>query len=444
MEDLKQLRKPPQNTDAEKSVIGAVLIDPSAVPTALSRLKSDDFYLKDHTEIYEAITDLLEEGKPIDVITVSDRLSERGTIDRCGGLPYLASLAESVITSANINYYIDIVLEKSILRKLIKVSGEIAGQSFDSSSEVQDVLSFAENQIFGISQSRNLSGLTQIKDILPDVFQNLEEIYKSKGKISGISSGFSDLDRTLSGLNKSDLILIAARPGMGKTSLMLNMARHAAVKERRPVAFFTLEMSKEQLTANLLSCESGVENTKIRNGDIADDEWERLAEGLGELSGAPIFIDDTPSLSITDIKSKCKKLQLEKGVELVFIDYLQLIQGRAKAESRQQEISEISRSLKIMAKELNVPVVTGSQLNREAEKRKDNRPMLSDLRESGAIEQDADIVILLFRDDYYTKEKSEKPNIAELILAKNRHGQTLTVELFYDPRFTKFRDLARE
>lgn len=444
MEEAKSVRKPPQNIDAEKSVIGAMLIDPSAVPNAFNKLKSEDFYLKDHMEIFEAIGDLMEEAKPIDVITVCDRLTERGTLDRCGGLPYLASLADMVVTSANINYYADIVAEKSILRKLIKASGEIAEEAFDSSSEVQDVLTLAEDRIFNISKSRNLSGFVPVKDILPDVFQTLEDIYRNKGKTAGIPSGFIDLDRTISGLNKSDLILVAARPGMGKTSFMLNMAQHVAIKEKIPVAFFTLEMSKEQLTTNILSSEARVENTKIRNGEIADDEWGRLAESLGDISGAPIYIDDTPNISITDIRSKCKKLQLEKGIGIVFIDYLQLMQGRTRAESRQQEISEISRSLKILAKELQVPVITGSQLNREADKRPDHRPMLADLRESGAIEQDADIVMLLFRDDYYTKEESEKKNIAEVIIAKNRRGQTKTVELFWQPEFTSFRNLAKE
>lgn len=444
MEDLKSVRRPPQNVDAEKSVIGAMLIDPASVPTVFNKLKSDDFYLKDHMEIVEAIADLMETAKPVDVITVSDRLSERGTLDRCGGLPYLAALAESVVTSANVNYYADIVSEKSTLRKLIRASGEIAEEAFDSSSEVLDVLTLAEDRIFNISKSRNLSGFVAVKDILPDVFQNLEEIYKNKGKTAGIPSGFIDLDRALSGLNKSDLILVAARPGMGKTSFMLNVAQYVAVKEKIPVAFFTLEMSKEQLTTILLSSEAMVENMKIRNGDIADEEWGRLADALGELSSAPIYIDDTPNISITDIRSKCKKLHMEKGIGVIFIDYLQLMEGRSRSESRQQEISEISRSLKILAKELQVPVITGSQLNREADKRQDHRPMLADLRESGAIEQDADSVLLLFRDDYYTKEESEKKNIAEVIIAKNRHGQTRTVELFWQPEFTSFRNLARD
>jgi len=442
MEDLKSVRKPPQNVDAEKSVLGAMLIDPAAVPTVFSKLRSEDFYLKDHIEIFEAISDLMEEAKPIDVITVSDRLTERGTLDRCGGLPYLAMLTE-VITSANIGYYTEIVSEKSTLRKLIRTSGEIAEKSFDPSSEVVDVLAMAEDKIFNISKSRNLSGFVPVKDILPDVFQSIEDIYRNKGKTSGVPSGFADLDKTLSGLNKSDLILVAARPGMGKTSFMLNVAQHVAMKEKVPVAFFTLEMSKEQLTTNILSSVAMVENMKIKTGEIADDEWGRLAEALGEMSGAPIYIDDTPNISITDIRSKCKKLYLEKGIGVIFIDYLQLMQGKSK-ESRQQEISEISRSLKILAKELNVPVITGSQLNREADKRPDHRPLLADLRESGAIEQDADIVMMLFRDDYYTKEESEKKNIAEVIIAKNRHGQTRTVELFWQPEFTSFRNLAKD
>ncbi len=443
MEETKSVRKPPQNIDAEKNVLGAMLIDPSAVPTVFSKLKSEDFYMKDHVEIFEAIGDLMEHAKPIDAITVCDRLNERGTLERCGGLPYVASLAEDVVTSANVNYYADIVAEKSTMRKLIRASGTIAEKAFDSATEVTEALALAEDQIFNISKSRNISGFVPVKDILPDVFQTLENVYKNKGQTAGIPSGFIDLDRTLSGLNKSNLILVAARPGMGKTSFMLNVAQHIAVKQKIPVAFFTLEMTKEELTTKILSSIAMVENSKIKSGEIGDDEWGRLAEALGELSSAPIYIDDTPNVTITDIRSKCKKLYLEKGIGAVFIDYLQIMESSGKVESRQNEISAISRSLKILAKELDVPVITGSQLNRNADTREGHRPMLADLRESGAIEQDADIVLLLFRDDYYTKEESQKKNIAEVIIAKNRHGENKTIELLWQPEYTSFRNLAK-
>lgn len=444
MEELKSVRKPPQNIDAEKNVLGAMLIDPTAVPTVFTKLRSEDFYLKDHVEIFEAIGELMENAKPIDAITVCDCLNARGTLERCGGLPYVASLAEDVVTSANVNYYADIVSEKSTMRKLIQASGKIAEKAFDSATEVSEALALAEDQIFNISKNRNINGFVPVKDILPDVIHNLEEVYKNKGQTSGIPTGFIDLDKTLSGLNKSNLIIVAARPGMGKTSFMLNIAQHVAVKQKIPVAFFTLEMNKEELATKILSNMARVENTKIKSGEIGDADWERLGDVMGEMISAPIYIDDTANTNITDIRSKCKKLHLEKGIGAVFVDYLQIMQPTGDEKSRQEQISAMSRGLKILAKELNVPVITGSQLNRAADSRDGHRPMLADLRESGAIEQDADIVLLLFRDDYYTKEQSEKPNVAEVIVAKNRHGENnKTIELSWQPEYTSFYNLAK-
>ena len=443
MDETKAVRKPPHNIDAEKNVLGAMLIDSMAVPTVLGKLKSDDFYLKDHVEIFEAIAYLMNEAKPIDVITVSDRLQEQNVLERCGGLTYLALLAEEVVTSANVNYYADIVMEKSVMRKLIHASGEIAQKAFAPDATADNALATAEDVIFNISKNRNLSGFVPVKDILPDVFQTLELVYKNKGMPKGIPTGFIELDKTLSGLNKSNLLFVAARPGMGKTSFMLNIAQHIAVKQKVPVAFFTLEMTKEELTTKILSNLAMVGNKNIQDGSIGDDDWERLAEALGVLSSAPIYIDDTPNATIMDIRSKCKKLYLEKGIGAVFIDYLQIMQSSGHVENRQQEVSAMSRSLKILAKELNVPVIVGAQLNRAADKREDHRPALSDLRESGSIEQDADCVILLYRADYYVNDETEKKNEAEIIVAKNRHGESKTIKLLWQPEYTSFRNLAR-
>lgn len=442
MADNTSSRRPPQNIDAEKSVLGAMLIDNDVIPVVLESLRSEDFYIRDHIEIFEAISDLFNEGKPIDVITVSEQLHSRGTMDRVGGLAFLTTLADFVATSANTKHYIDIVKEKSILRRLIKASGEIAQSAFEPSAEVSDVLTQAEDKIFNIVQNRSTKSFSLLKDVLNDVFTNLEELYKRKDSITGVPSGFIDLDDMLSGFQKSDLVLVAARPGMGKTSFMLNIAQYAAKVHNVPVAFFNLEMSKEQLVGRLLSSEALVDSRKLRTGRLEDDDWGRLADALSNLANAPIYIDDTTDITVTDIRSKCKKLQMEKGIGLVMIDYLQLMRGSSRTENRQQEISEISRSLKVLAKELKVPVITGSQLSRAPQQRQDHRPILSDLRESGAIEQDADIVMFLYRDDYY-HEDSEEKNIAEVIVAKHRNGSTGTIKLLWNPEFTLFRNLAR-
>lgn len=442
MADNTSSRRPPQNIDAEKSVLGAMLIDNDVIPVVLESLRSEDFYIRDHIEIFEAISDLFNEGKPIDVITVSEQLHSRGTMDRVGGLAFLTTLADFVATSANTKHYIDIVKEKSILRRLIKASGEIAQSAFEPSAEVSDVLTQAEDKIFNIVQNRSTKSFSLLNDVLNDVFTNLEELYKRKDSITGVPSGFIDLDDMLSGFQKSDLVLVAARPGMGKTSFMLNIAQYAAKVHNVPVAFFNLEMSKEQLVGRLLSSEALVDSRKLRTGRLEDDDWGRLADALSNLANAPIYIDDTTDITVTDIRSKCKKLQMEKGIGLVMIDYLQLMRGSSRTENRQQEISEISRSLKVLAKELKVPVITGSQLSRAPQQRQDHRPILSDLRESGAIEQDADIVMFLYRDDYY-HEDSEEKNIAEVIVAKHRNGSTGTIKLLWNPEFTLFRNLAR-
>jgi replicative DNA helicase len=435
-------RLQPQNVEAEQSVLGSMLLEKEVISTITEILKCEDFYREDHREIFEAIMDLIDRAEPVDLITVSEQLKLRGTLENVGGLDYLANIASSVPTTANAKHYAKIVEEKSILRNLIRTSSEIVNMGFEASEEVSYVIDRAEKGIFDILQKRNLQGFAHIKDILVDTFSKLEELYNNKGHITGIPTGFADLDFKTAGLQNSDLILIAARPAMGKTAFALNIAQYAAVHAHVPVAIFNLEMSKEQLVNRMLSNEAMVDSQKMRTGKLEDDDWQKMAKALGPLSGAPIYIDDTAGTNIMEIRAKSRRLKLEKNIGLIVIDYLQLMQGRGKNENRQQEISEISRSLKILAKELNVPIVTLSQLSRGPESRADHRPMLSDLRESGAIEQDADIVMFLYRDDYYNPD-TDKKNIAEVIIAKQRSGSTGTIELIWLGQYTKFANLEK-
>ncbi len=436
-------RIPPHNLEAEQAVLGCMLLDMDIIPTVTELIRSEDFYRDDHKEICEAILDLTEKAGPVDIITVSEQLKLRGTLDQIGGLDYLAGISTAVPTTANARHYAKIVEEKSLLRKLIKAAADISGMSYDASEEAAFVLDRAEKSIFDILQKRNTQGFTHIKDVLLETFNRLEELYNSKGHITGIPTGFTDLDYKTAGLQNSDLILIAARPGMGKTAMALNIAQYAAVQRHVPVAIFNLEMSKDQIVNRMLCSEVMVDSHKMRTGKLEDEDWNKIAQALAPLSEAPIYIDDTPGISVMDIRAKCRRLKLEKNLGLVVIDYLQLMQGRGKTENRQQEVSEISRSLKILAKELNIPVVTMSQLSRGPESRTDHRPMLSDLRESGAIEQDADIVMFLYRDDYYNPE-TEKKNVAEVIIAKHRSGSTGTIELRWFGEYTKFANLKRD
>jgi replicative DNA helicase len=436
-------RVQPQNIEAEQSVIGCMLLDKEVIPTITKILKPEDFYRQDHREIYEAVMDLFDKAEPVDLITVSEQLKVRGTFDNVGGLEYLTNLATSVLTISNAKHYAKIVEEKSILRKLIRTSSDIINMGYEASEEVSIVLDKAEKAIFDILQKRNSQGLLHIKEVLVDTFNRLEELYNQKGYITGIATGFTDLDYKTAGLQNSDLILVAARPAMGKTSFALNIAQYAALYQNVPTAVFSLEMSKEQLTNRILCSEVMVDSQKMRTGKLEDEDWKKIARALGPLSEAPIYIDDTPGATVMEIRAKCRKLKLEKNLGLVVIDYLQLMQGRGRSENRQQEISEISRSLKILAKEINIPVITLSQLSRAPEARTDHRPMLSDLRESGAIEQDADLVIFLYRDDYY-KPDSDKKNIAEVIIAKHRNGSTGTIELRWFGEYTKFTNLKKE
>jgi len=434
---------PPHDIEAEQAILGSMLTDQDAVVDAIEILKPEDFYREDNKYIYEAMSNLYSRGEPVDIITVKSELTSMQKFEAVGGIEYLALLPDKVPLVSNAEKYIKIVEEKSILRQLIKTAGEIEGLGYAQNEEIDNVMDQAEKKIFDIMQGKNQKGYTAIKDVLVETFADLEKLYNQKEPITGIPTGFADLDYKTAGLHESDLILVAARPAMGKSAFALNIATNAAVHAQKPVIIFNLEMSKSQLVNRMLCSEAMVDSNKVRTGKIDEEDWVKLATALGPLSEAPIYIDDTPGISIAEIRAKCRKLKLEKDIGLIVIDYLQLIQGSGKKNaSREQEISEISRSLKILAKELNVPVIALSQLSRAAEARQDHRPMLSDLRESGAIEQDADIVMFLYRDDYYNPD-SEKKNIAEVILAKHRAGSTGTVELLWMGSYTKFANLDK-
>ena len=420
-----------------------MLTDKDAISSAVEVLKPEDFYREDNKIIYEAILNLYNRAEPVDIITLKTELQTMKQLEAVGGLEYIAELPDKVPTTANVEQYIKIVEEKSALRALIKTANELITLGYDQTLEVEDILDSAEKRIFDVIQNRNQKGYTAIKDILVDSFTQLEQLYNQKQHITGVPTGFADLDYITAGLHPSDLVIVAARPAMGKSAFALNIATNAAVRANTPVAIFSLEMSKEQMTNRILCSEAMVDSNKVRTGKIEDDDWTKLAEASGTLSTSQIFIDDTPGISIMEIRAKCRKLKLEKNIGLVVIDYIQLVQASNKKNaSREQEISEISRSLKILAKEIGVPVIALSQLSRSVEQRPDHRPMLSDLRESGAIEQDADIVMFLYRDDYYN-EDSEKKNIAEVILAKHRAGSTGTVELAWLGSYTKFANLDK-
>ena len=432
---------PPHDLEAEQAVIGSMLTDKEAVISAIEALSDEDFYREDNRIIYSAIMNLYNRGDAIDIITLKSELSSMGKLEAVGGLEYLAELPEKVPTTANVDKYIKIVEEKSTLRTLIKTANELITLGYDPTQEVEELMDNAEKKIFGVMQNRAQKTYSSMKDILVDTFVELEELYNRKEHVTGVPSGFVDLDYKTAGFHGSELILVAARPAMGKSAFALNIATNAAVRAKTPVAIFSLEMSKEQMANRILCSEALVDSNKVRTGKVEDDDWTKLAEASGLLSEAQIFIDDTPGISIMEIRAKCRKMKLEKDIGLVVIDYLQLVQGSNKrASSREQEIAEISRSLKILAKEINVPVIALSQLSRAPEQRPDHRPMLSDLRESGSIEQDADIVMFLYRDDYYNQD-SEKKNVAEVILAKHRAGSTGTVELAWLGNYTKFANL---
>ncbi len=435
---------PPHDIEAEQAVLGSCLTDKDAVMDAVEKLKPESFYREDSKLIFEAIFNLYNRSEPIDLVTVKDELTSMGSFENIGGYEYLATLPDKVPTTTNVQKYIEIVEEKSTLRNLIKTANEIIELGYNPTEEVDDIMAGAEKKIFDIIQKKNQKSYTPIKDVLIDSFTKLEELYNQKSRITGVPTGFADLDDKTAGLHGSDLILIAARPAMGKTAFALNIAAHAAIRENVPVAVFNLEMSKDQLVNRMLCMEAMVDSNKVMTGKLDEDDWSKLAGVVGPMSDAGIYIDDTPGISITEIRTKCRKLKMEKDIGLVVIDYIQLIQGSGsrKNGSREQEIAEISRSLKILAKELNVPVIALSQLSRAVESRPDHRPMLSDLRESGSIEQDADIVMFLYRDDYYNPDSEEK-DISEVIIAKHRAGSTGTIKLLWMGNYTKFVNLAR-
>ena len=434
---------PPHDEDAEQAVLGSMLTDNDAVMAAVEVLKEDAFYREDNKIIYQAILNLYSKSEPIDIITLKDELESMGKFEQGGGFEYLASLPDKVPTTANVQKYIKIVEEKSVLRNLIKTANEIIELGYNPTEDVEDIMDGAEKKIFDIMQSKNTKSYTPIKDVLVESFTNLEKLYNQKQHVTGVPTQFYDLDDKTAGLHGSELILVAARPAMGKTAFALNIATNAALRANVPVAIFSLEMSKDQLVNRMLCSEAMVDSNKVRTGKLDEEDWTKLAEAIGPLSEAGVYIDDTPGISVMEIRTKCRKLKMEKNIGLVVIDYLQLISGSNKRNgSREQEISEISRSLKVLAKELNVPVIALSQLSRAVEQRDDHRPMLSDLRESGAIEQDADIVMFLYRDDYYNKESAEK-DIAEVIIAKQRGGSTGTVKLYWMGNYTKFVNIER-
>lgn len=437
-------RIPPHDIEAEQAILGSMLTDKDAVLSSVEALKEDAFYREDNKAIYVAILSLYAKSEPIDIITVKNELVEAGNFERVGGMEYLASLPDKVPTTANVERYVKIVEEKYMLRNLIQSANDLLALGYDETEEVDDILDVAEKKIFDLAQNKNTRGYASIKDVLVESFAELERLYNQKGSITGVPTGFIDLDNMTSGLHGSELIIVAARPAMGKSAFAINIATNAAVKNNVPVVIFNLEMSKEQIGNRILCSEAMVDSNKIRTGQIEDSDWGKLATASGILSDAPIYIDDTPGITVMEIRAKCRKLAMDKKIGMIVIDYLQLIRGSNKKNgTREQEISEISRSLKILAKELNVPVIALSQLSRSVESREDKRPMLSDLRESGAIEQDADIVMFLYRDDYYNEDSSDK-NKAEVILAKHRGGSTGTRKLLWMPSYTKFGNLSNQ
>ena len=433
----------PHSLEAERSVLGSMLIDPEAVETASEIIKEDDFYARQNGILYQTMLEMHSKGTAIDPVTLQTRLREKNLPPELYSDEQISELITTVPTSANIKSYANIVAEKSLLRKMIRANEEIAGNCYAESEDMESLLDKAEKRIFEISQRRNANNFVPIREIVLNAMDKIEQASRIKGNVTGLSTGFTDLDNRTAGLQPADFILIAARPSMGKTALVLNIADYLTMRENRCVGIFSLEMSKEQLVNRLLAMQSHVEAQKIRTGDMTESEWAEVVESAGNIGESRLIIDDTPAITVAELRSKCRKYKLEFGLEIIIIDYLQLMSGSGRSgDSRQQEISDISRSLKALARELNVPVVALSQLSRAVDSRPNHRPMLSDLRESGAIEQDADLVMFIYRDDYYN-EDSEKKGVAEIIIAKQRNGPIGTVELSWQPSLTRFANLAR-
>ena len=437
-------RVPPQNIEAEQAVLGAMLIKKEAIAEVSQLLKPADFYREAHRIVYETMLELFNKNEAVDLITVTEQLRKNDLLEKAGGIAFVTSLANAVPTAANVEYHARIVEEKAQLRNLINSATEIAGMAYEASDDITDVMDKSEKMILEVAARQNSGSFVPIKEIHMDTFSKIEKLYETKGGITGLPSGFKDLDKLTSGLQPSDLILVAARPSMGKTAFTLNIAQHVAVHENKSVAFFSLEMSKEQLVQRMLCSEGGIDSQRLRVGELEENDWEKLINAADRLSRAPIYIDDTAGITVMELRSKARRLKAEHDLQLIVIDYLQLMQGRSSknSDNRQQEISEISRSLKALARELNVPVIALSQLSRSVESRQVKKPMLSDLRESGSLEQDADIVMFLYREDYYDPETEHK-NITDAIIAKHRNGPVDTVQLFFHKQFTKFADLSR-
>ena len=435
-------RVPPQNIEAEQSVLGAMLIKKEAITQAQEVLRPDDFYREAHRIVFETMLELAGDNEAVDLVTLTEALRKKEMLEKVGGISFITALANYVPTAANIVYHAQIVKEKSELRHLIDAATEIASAAYEATDDVKDIMDDAEKKILAVAANQTGGAFEPIRNIVIDTVGRVETLYENQGGLTGISTGFRDLDRDTSGLQKSDLILVAARPSMGKTAFTLNIATYAAM-HGHTVAFFSLEMSKEQLVQRMLCSEGGIDSQRLRTGQLEDADWDRLINTADRVSKASIYIDDTAGINVMDLRSKARRLKAEHGLDLIVIDYLQLMQGRARSSSdnRQQEISEISRSLKALARELDVPVVALSQLSRSVESRTVKKPMLSDLRESGSLEQDADIVMFLYREDYYDQE-TERKNITEVIIAKHRNGPIGTIELFFQKEFTKFRDLS--
>jgi replicative DNA helicase len=435
---------PPQNLEAETAVIGALLIDKDAILSVVEILSADDFYDDRNATIYRAIVSLFEKRVPIDMVTLTDHLEKEKELTNVGGSTHIVSIVNSTPSAANVSHWANIVRNKAILRRLITSAVTISDLGFDEEEDVSAVLDKAEQSLFAVSQKFFRQKFIPIKDVLTEAFDRIDKIHKEKGALRGVSTGFRDLDAKLAGLQKSDLLIIAARPSMGKTSLALNIAEQIAVEAKIPVAFFSLEMSKEQLVDRLISSQAGVDSWKLRTGNLTDEDFPKIGYAMGTLSEAPFFIDDSPGLTVTEIRAKARRLQMEHELGVIFVDYLQLIEGRSKSgdANRVQEISEISRSLKTLARELNVPVVALSQLSRAVEHRPDKRPQLSDLRESGSIEQDADVVMFIYRDDYYD-ENSDKKGVTEILIRKHRNGPIGNIDLYFNAEQMRFRDLAK-
>ena len=443
MEEALVKRIMPNSLEAEQSVIGSMIMDKEAIMTAGEILIEEDFYHKQYGILFESMLDLFNAGEPVDLITLQNKLKEKDVPAEISSLEFVRDLVTSVPTSANVKYYANIVKEKAVLRKLIKTTQSIEDECYRGKESVEDILADTEKSIFNLVQNRGGGDYVPIKQVVINALDKIEKASKQKGSVTGIATGFVDLDYQMAGLQPSDLILIAARPSMGKTAFVLNIAQYVAIHSQQTTAIFSLEMSKEQLVNRMFSLESRVDAQKLRSGNLTDADWEMLIEGAGNVGRSKLIIDDTPGISISELRSKCRKYKLEHDLKLIIIDYLQLMSGSGRhSESRQQEISDISRSLKALARELNVPVVALSQLSRAVEQRPDHRPMLSDLRESGAIEQDADVVMFIYRDDYYNKD-SEMKGISEIIVAKQRNGPIGTVNLVWLPQYTRFANMEK-